>query len=511
MTRNADTRPARALDSGAISMAGVLMQAITHIAPAVGLIFTVQVISGVAGIASPFALTSACLAMATVAVSVTQLAKKISSAGGYFTWVSTILGPRSGFFVAWIFLLFEPIAAGINIAFLGGILESTFKAEYGFDLHWWITGLAGVILLTVVSRLGLKLSIRFVVLMGAFEILVCVALAISGLLHPGAGGVNFSPFNPADAVNFNGLFLGVVFSIFAFQGFEEVAPLAEESREPARTLPRAVTLSLIITGLFFLFTSWGVIVGWGTSDLPSFVANGSPVLTLAHRLWGGAWILLLIALINSAVGVGIAAQNASSRVIFGMARAGALPAPLSAVDPKRRTPVNAVWLQSAITAVVTLGGGWAFGPVGVLSFAAIIITLLVIIVYSAGNLASWRLYSRDYRSEYSRLKHLVIPVISTVILLYVGYKALSPLPTGVDKWAPVVALVWFAAGLVVVVVLSRSGKATWLARTGQGLASNEEALGVHPVITEDTRVDESDTASSPGLRLPDLADEPDLP
>jgi amino acid transporter len=449
------------------------MQAITHIAPAVGLIFTVQAISGVAGVSSPFALAFACLAMGTVSVSVIQLSKKISSAGGYFTWVSRILGPRTGFFIAWVFLLFEPIGAGINIAFLGGILESTFKSEYGFTLHWWITALVGVALLTVVSLFGLKLSIRFIVLMGVFEILVCVALALTGLLHPGAGGVNFTPFNPANSVNFNGLFLGIVFSIFAFAGFEAVAPLAEESEKPAKTLPRAVVLSLLITGLFFLITSWGVIIGWGTNDFSTFLSDGSPVLTLAHRLWGGAWILILIALINSAIGVGIAVQNSATRVIFSMARAGVLPARLAKIHPTRRTPVNAVWVQSAITAIVAFGGGLLFGPVGVLSFAAIIITLLVIIVYSAGNIATWRLYSRNYPQEYRRFTHLVMPLISTIILVYVGYKTISPLPVGTNKWAPVVAVVWVVLGLIVVFALSKTGHRAWLTRAGQGVAGGE--------------------------------------
>ncbi|MFO7201995.1 hypothetical protein Q2365_23785, partial [Enterobacter hormaechei] len=60
------------------------MQAITHIGPAVGIIFSIQSITGVAGLASPFAFVVAAIAMSTVAVSVIQLSKKISSAGGYF-------------------------------------------------------------------------------------------------------------------------------------------------------------------------------------------------------------------------------------------------------------------------------------------------------------------------------------------------------------------------------------------------------------------------------------------
>lgn len=462
------------LDAKAVSLPGVLMQAITHIGPVIGVVFTVQAISAVAGVASPFAMAFACVAMASVSVSVIQLSRKISSAGGYFTWVSKALGPRSGIFVAWIFMLFEPIGAGINVAFLGGILESTFASEYGFRLPWWIVAVAGCVLLTTVSYFGLKLSIRFIVLMGAFEIAVCVALAVTGLIHPGPGGVNLSPFEPGKATSFSGLFLGIVFSVFAFSGFESVAPLAEESTEPRKTLPRAVVLSLLITGLFFVFSSWGVIVGWGTDDLPSFLSNGSPVLALAHQRWGGGWLLLLIALVNSAIGVGIAVQNASTRVIFGLARAGVLAGGFAKIHPRHRTPVNAVWAQSAITLVVALGGGALFGPVDLLSFAAIVITMLVIVVYLAGNLSMWRLYSRQYPNEYRRVIHLLVPIVSSIILAYVGYKTLVPLPTGTNEWAPLVALAWFVAGLVLVTVLSVRGKQEWLARAAGAMADDGE-------------------------------------
>ncbi|MCK9913337.1 MULTISPECIES: APC family permease [Microbacterium] len=474
------------LEAGAVPLPGILMQAITHIGPAVGIIFSIQSITGVAGLASPFAFVVAAIAMSTVAVSVIQLSKKISSAGGYFTWVSQIIGPKSGFFTAWAFLLFEPIGAGINLSFVGGTLETSLQSAYGIDVPWWITAAIGGVLLTIISILGVKISVRVIVALGVFEILACVALAATGLAHPGPGGLSFAPFNPANATSFGGLFLGIVFSIFVFSGFEEVAPLAEESHEPKKNLPRAVILAFTIMGIFFLFTSWGFLVGWGTNNIDSFVASGSGVMELAHRLWGNGWILMLVALVVSVMGVGVAVQNASSRVIFGMARAGVLPAGLAKIDPKRRTPVNAVWLQSAITLVVALGGGALFGATGLIAFAAIIITLLIIVVYTFGNISVWRLYSRTYPKEYNRFTHLVIPIFSTAVLLFVGYNTLFPLPTGINGLAPIVAVVWLAIGLIFVAVLSRKDKNGWMLKAGEAMSPEitEENLD-STIITED--------------------------
>jgi amino acid transporter len=111
----------------------------------------------------------------------------------------------------------------------------------------------------------------------------------------------------------------------------------------------------------------------------------------------------------------------------------------------------------------------------------------VIIVYSAGNIAMWRLYSRTYRKEYRRFTHLVVPIISTVILLYVGYKTVSPLPTGVNKWAPLVAVAWVVAGLVVVLVLSKTGRHTWMTRAGEAVAGSEDPLDVPVTTPKDTK------------------------
>lgn len=468
-----------ALEAGAITLPGVLMQAITHIGPALGLLFTVQAIAGVAGLAVPVALGIAGLAMSLVAVSVIQLSKKMSSAGGYFTWASTIIGPRTGFIVAWAFLLFEPIGAGITLAFMGGILESTLGSAYGFNLPWWVTVLAGAAALTLIARAGLKLSITFVVAMGVFELAVCIALAATGLIHPGNGGFNFAPFDVTQAESFNGLFLGVVFSVFGYAGFEAVAPLAEESKDPTKTLPRAVILSLLIAIVFFIFVAWGLLVGWGTDDVASLVADGSPALTFARDVWGPLWILVLIAFINSIIGIGIAVTNASTRVLYGMARAGVLPASLGVLHDRHRTPTNAVYLQSLVTLVVALGGGALLGSTGLLAFAGIIITMLIIVVYISGNVSVQRLYSTTYPTEYSRLTHLIVPIVSSCVLLFVGYKTLFPLPSGQNSWAPIVAIAWLALGGVIVAILSARGRLGSLDRAGTAMVGVDATADEH--------------------------------
>src|SRR5438270_577601 len=84
-----------------------------------------------------------------------------------------------------------------------------------------------------------------------------LAPAVTGLLEPGRGGVTGSAFDPHTAPSLHGLYLGVVFSIGSYSGWEAAAPLAEETRRPTRTIPIVMVASLAAMGLFMVFSSWG--------------------------------------------------------------------------------------------------------------------------------------------------------------------------------------------------------------------------------------------------------------
>src|SRR5262249_19680866 len=118
------------LRAGALKLPSVLMQGITHIAPAVGIILTLQLIKSLAGVTAPLAYLIAFVIVLTLGLSLTQLAKHLTSAGGYYTYVSRTVHPRAGFLTAWLYFLYDPTAAAINLAFMGYFVQGTLKAEY---------------------------------------------------------------------------------------------------------------------------------------------------------------------------------------------------------------------------------------------------------------------------------------------------------------------------------------------------------------------------------------------
>jgi amino acid transporter len=454
------------LRAGGLRLPAILMQSITSISPALGLWFVVQFLAGLAGVTAPLAILVGFVLMIMAGAALTQLAKVFPSAGGYYTLISRTVNPRVGFLTGWVFFIYMPMCTTINSPYTGKILEDTFKAHWGFTFPWWGFALLTFAFIAVVAYRGITVSGMALVILGAIEIAVALALGISGLLSPGPGGFNFDSFNPANAPSATGLYLAVVGSVLVLAGWEGALPLAEESENPRRNIPRAIMGSILLLGCLQVFADWGITVGWGTSHMASFVSSSQiPPFVIAQRLWGGAWVLVLLALINSTIALMVACCTASTRVAYGMARSGSLPSGLTKLHPKYKTPTNAITLQLAIMLVVGLGVGFWIGPENEYFTIALAFTLALVVIYSVGSLGVFLYYFRERRGEFRIWLHGVFPLVSSAAFLWVGYKSVVPLPPAPIHWAPVLLAAWGLAGIGVLVYLHRTGRDSWIRRS----------------------------------------------
>jgi amino acid transporter len=428
------------------------------------MVLTIQFITSISGVTSPLSYFMAFLIVLMLGASLTQLAKHMPSAGGYYTFLSRTVHPRAGWLTAWLYFLYDPTCPAINLAFMGFFFENTLKSEWGITwFKWWLYVIIGTAIVTFIIYRGIRISARTIVTLGVYELAVVVVLGLFGLIDPGPGGINFSSFNPGNRLSTTGLFLGVVFSIFAFTGFEAVAPLAEESENPRKLLPKGIMYSILIMGAFYLFCSWAILLGWGTDRIPSFISSSeNPVFVLGKRLWGAGWLFVFLAVINSIFAVCIACSNAATRVFYGMARSGSLPRALAKVHPVYKTPVNAVLLMAFITLGLGLGLGFAIGPDQEFFLMGIAITLSLAAVYSLGNLGVLLYFWRERRSEFNVWLHLIFPVLSTAALGYVSFKSMIPLPPSPLIAAPFIALGMLVTGAILVYAISSTGREEWL-------------------------------------------------
>jgi amino acid transporter len=462
-----DTR----LHAGAVSVVGVTVQSVGLIGPAIGILLTTPFIVSLAGVSSGLAFLIGFLLMLAAAVPLAQLSRELPSAGGYYTYISRTLHPRLGFLTSWQWLFYTPVAPAFNISVLGYLLHTTLEAQYGFNFPWWAAILIGAAFLGVIGYRGVEVSAKALLILSSLEILIMVTLAIWGMARPGAGGFSARPLLPSHTLASNGLFLGVIFSIFAITGWEGAAPAAEETRHPRKDIPRAIIGSVMITGLFFVLVTWGLEIGWGTSKIASFGSSAeSPALVMARHYWAGAWIIVLLAVVNSVLAVAVAANNVSTRMWFAMARSGSIPSLFARLHPRFRTPSNAVMLQIGLTLAVGLGVGAWIGPQNEFFFFGLALTVVMVIVYSLGNIGVMRhFYGRPHPGR-RWFSQLVLPVVSTISLIAVGYKSLVPLPAKPVGWAPVVVAGWAVIGIVILLVMRACGREAWLTKAGEEMA-----------------------------------------
>jgi Amino acid transporters len=214
------------------------MQGIATIAPSFAILASFVFIVSWAGVVTPWAYLFGGALLSLQALSAAQLAKVFPSAGGWYTWIARALHPRAGFFAGVLFSVWLPPVGALTLSFLAKtVLEPSIKAEYGVTIPWWIWVIAGLALVIYFAYQGIVLSEKGLIITGTIEIVIMVALAVSGLASPGPGGFSFAPLNPGNFGLATNLFLGVVFSIFAFSGWESTGPLAEESKNPKRNVP----------------------------------------------------------------------------------------------------------------------------------------------------------------------------------------------------------------------------------------------------------------------------------
>src|SRR5256884_3155181 len=290
------------LRQNSLGLIGVTMQAITHIAPAIAALFFTQFIVSLAGITAPLAYVVGVLVVLMLGNTLVQFSKHLPSAGGYYTYVSRALSPRAGFITSWMYVLYSPLSGGPIYGFFGFILAGELKAHYDINVPWlwWACILVGAPIVAFLQYRGIRISVRTVVVLGAAEILIVLALAITGFANPGPGGVSLGVFNFNNKIALSGFALAVVLAVQGLTGWEAAAPLAEETRDPKRNVPRSVMLSICILGAFLVFTFWGIITGFGPSAVDKLIGSPDlPGLALAHLHWGGAWWLILAPVFTS--------------------------------------------------------------------------------------------------------------------------------------------------------------------------------------------------------------------
>ncbi|MDQ6885467.1 MAG: amino acid permease, partial [Candidatus Dormibacteraeota bacterium] len=177
-------------------------------------------------------------------------------------------------------------------------------------------------------------------------------------------------------------------------------------------------------------------------------------------VWGPGIIIVILAVLNSAIANSNAGANAATRVGYSLARIGLLPRVLARIHPRFHTPYWAVNTQAVGGIVLALAlGAVTGGPLNAFALLGTIAGIIVVLIYILTNLSNMVFYLRERREEFNILWNGVIPIVGSLIFLPalaaalgidfagLGISALTP-PSNL---APIVIGIWMLAGVVALI------------------------------------------------------------
>jgi len=383
--------------------------------------------------ASSYAL--ALVALLFTAASYCKMAALHPVAGSAYTYVSHAMGRRTGFLIGWavtLDYLFLPMVTWLIGA---AYLHDSFPM---LPMPALVLGFIAITtLLNIVGfRLakGLNLLLMFV---QAVVLVLFVKLAIDFIGYPTPTAM-WAPFvNPA--TNISAIAAGAAVAAYSFLGFDAVTTLAEETREPKKTMPRAIWLTALAGGVIFIAASYAAQLAHPGSDFHDVSAAGNEVALKIGGQWFG--VVFLAGLIVAQLASGVASQAAGARLIYAMARDGVLPRQLlGRLHPKYGTPVGAVILTGLIGLLalgLTVESSTSFINFGAFSaFAAVNLSVVATALrerrpMTAGTLIGWYL----------------APLAGAAIDIW--------LLTQLEPQAIKLGLVWLVVGIVILAWLTR--------------------------------------------------------
>jgi APA family basic amino acid/polyamine antiporter len=424
-----------------------------------GVYVLVGEIAGISGGAVWVPLVAALVLALLTAGSYAELATKYPRAGGSSHYATRAFGPFTGFLVG-----FCMLSAGIVSV---GALALGFAGDYLTEFITLPTVLVVIVFLGLLAALnarGITESMganRVATIIEVSGLLLVIALGVVVLARGDGDLGRLVELGTPERGPVSAVLAGAVLGFYSYVGFETSVNIAEETKDPSRSYPRALFGALTVAGVVYALVGAAASAVIPTEEL---AASSAPLLQVVEA--AGIIppvifsVIALVAVANGALLTGIM----SSRLAYGMARDGLLPPVLSRLLPRRRTPWVAILVTTALSLVLAL--------TGTLDILASTMVLLLLVVFAAVNAAVLVL-----RRDAVEHRHFRVPAFLPVA----GLVSCIALATQVE-WE-----VWrlglpFLAGAAAL-----AGIAAWRHRRARAQETGEPAVETHDADPDRTR------------------------
>ena len=365
-------------------------------------------VAGEAGMLAPFAFgVSAIIALIT-AFSYAEMSARFPVSAGEANYVQHGFGRRwISTLVGWLVIVTGIVSAAALANAFAGFMEEL------VELPRWFSVVGVVCLLGVIAAWGIGESVILAMVITVIELggLAFVFAYASPALA--TMGDRWTELVPGWGLSqWGGIVIGAYLGFYSFIGFEDMVNVAEEVKQPKRNLPRAILISVFLTGLIYILVCVAVVLAVPPRQLA--VSNAPFSLVLA------AWPLAAqtLAVIGMLAGINGALIQIimASRVSYGLSNTGQGPKWFGVVNRRRQTPINAT---AVVTMIVLLLALWF--PIDVLAKAT---TTILLVVFSLVNISLLMMKIRKVpKREGCPNYPLVLPLLGSVAC--VGFVVLN--------------------------------------------------------------------------------------
>jgi amino acid transporter len=399
---------------------------------------TFGVLAESSGNAVPTAYLLALVAMIFTAISYGRMAAAHPVAGSAYTYTRRAIDSRVGFLVGWAVLLdyfFLPMVIWL--------IGASFLNRQFPTVPSWVWIVLFILLTTSLNIVGIRLAANVNLLLMAMQVLVLLFFVILSFRHvavtDGAGAAfSAAPFGN-QATTVSAIAAGAAIAAYSFLGFDAITTLTEETKEPKRTIPRAIVLVTIIGGVIFVVASYATqLVALHLHGLDPNSAAFDIAATIGGRLMSSVF---LAGLVITQFASGIAAQASASRLLFAMGRDNVLPKKVFGyLQRKFHTPIVNIGLIGLVGIVaVALDPATSVSFINFGAFTAFTFVNLCVLATAIRN--------RTLRGPKNVLRNIVLPVIGAAVDVW--------LLTNLDAIAIRLGLIWLAIGICYLAFLTR--------------------------------------------------------
>jgi APA family basic amino acid/polyamine antiporter len=306
------------------------------------------------------------------ATSSARCAAHYPESGGTYVYGRKQLGEFWGYLAGWGFVVGKTASCAATALIVG---------LYAWPAQAHAVAVVAVLALTAINYTGIQKSALATRIIVAVVLTALAAVAVVALTAP---STDFGHLRIGADASAHGVLQGAGLLFFAFAGYARIATLGEEVRDPARTIPRAIPLALVIAMSVYAVVAAAALAVLGSQRLAHSAAPLADVVRVAGS--AGFEPVVRIVAVMAALGSLLSLILGVSRTTFAMARDHYLPHHLSAVHPRFKTPYRAEVVVGVVVAVLA-GTTDVRSAIGFSSFA-------VLVYYAIANASAWTLGGR---------------------------------------------------------------------------------------------------------------------